>query len=235
MMRIVRGVILAALVCAARAAGQYEEPVDVAPPEWRYVWAGAAFRTFEPLASNTAAPDAQITYDAVMVSAGLRQGPVDLSVGYASYDQRGESFSSVIVNLLYAFPFALTGPGRTAVFLPVFVGADYTKAEAAGPERNTFNIASIGAGLGLEVRHRTPGLELSVRAGGLAHYSTEAYNFTGGFSAAVVGEAAVLLPRIRIGDGLALGYRVRYQTWSMSDEVFNYKTLAHGPFLGVML
>jgi len=117
----------------------------------------------------------------------------------------------------------------------VMLGADYTKAEASGPERNTFNIASVGVGTGLEVRHRTSGMEMSVRAGGLVHYSTEAYNFTGGFSAAVVGEAVLLFPRIGILDGLALGYRVRYQTWSMSNEAFNYHTLAHGPFVGVML
>lgn len=218
-----------------RAAGQYEEPAEAAPPDWRFLWAGAAFRTFSPLASNTAAPDAVIDYDAVMVTVGLRQGPVDVAIGYASFDQRNESHSSVIVNLLYAFPFPLTGPGRTSLLLPVLVGADYTKAEAAGPERNTFNVASIGAGLGFEVRHRAPSLELSARAGGLAHYSTEAYNFTGGFSAAALGEAAVLLPRIGIGDGLALGYRIRYQTWSMSHEEFNYATFAHGPFLGIML
>lgn len=234
-MRGLRCAIVALCVCAAEAPGQYEEPVDLRPPDWRYLWAGAEFRTFSPLSSNTAAPDVQIDYDAIMANLGLRQGPVDLSIGYASFDQRGDSYASIIVNLLYSFPFPLTRPGRTTLILPVLLGADYTKAEAAGPERNTFNVASIGVGMGLEVRHRTPGLELSVRAGGLAHYSTEAYSFTGGFSAAAIGEAVVLLPRIGILDGLAFGYRVRYQTWSMSNETFNYSTLAHGPFLGVML
>ncbi len=223
------------LVCAVRVAAQYEEPADVAPAEWRYLWAGAAFRTFGPLASNTAPPDVQIDYDAVMATLGLRQGPMDLAVGYASFDQQGESRASIVVNLLYSFPFPITGPGPTTLILPIMLGADYTKAEASGPERNTFNIASVGVGTGLEVRHRTSGMEVSVRAGGLVHYSTEAYNFTGGFSAAAVGEAVLLFPRIGILDGLAVGYRVRYQTWSMSNEEFNYTTFAHGPFVGVML
>jgi hypothetical protein len=223
------------LVCAVRVAAQYEEPADVAPAEWRYLWAGAAFRTFGPLASNTAPPDVQIDYDAVMATLGLRQGPVDLAVGYASFDQQGESRASIVVNLLYSFPFPITGPGPTTLILPIMLGADYTKAEASGPERNTFNIASVGVGTGLEVRHRTSGMEVSVRAGGLVHYSTEAYNFTGGFSAAAIGEAVLLFPRIGILDGLAVGYRVRYQTWSMSNEEFNYTTFAHGPFVGVML
>ena len=234
-MRGLRFTLVLLLVCAARAAGQYEELVDTTPAEWRYLWAGAAFRTFKPLTTNTASPDDQIMYDVVMATLGLRQGPVDLSVGYASFDQRGESHESIIVNLLYSFPFPLTRPGPTTLILPVMLGADYTKAEATGPERNTFNIASVGVGTGLEVRHRTSGMEMSVRAGGLAHYSTEAYNFTGGFSAAVVGEAVLLFPRVGILDGLAVGYRVRYQTWSMSNETFNYHTLAHGPFVGVML
>jgi hypothetical protein len=223
------------LVCAVQVAAQYEEPADVAPAEWRYLWAGAAFRTFGPLASNTAPPDVQIDYDAVMATLGLRQGPVDLAVGYASFDQQGESRASIVVNLLYSFPFPITGPGPTTLILPIMLGADYTKAEASGPERNTFNIASVGVGTGLEVRHRTSGMEVSVRAGGLVHYSTEAYNFTGGFSAAAIGEAVLLFPRIGILDGLAVGYRVRYQTWSMSNEEFNYTTFAHGPFVGVML
>jgi hypothetical protein len=170
-----------------------------------------------------------------MATLGLRQGPVDLAVGYTSFTQHGESNESIIVNLLYAFPFPLSGAGPTTLTLPVMLGADYTKAEATGPERNTFNVASVGVGTGLEVRHRTPGLDLSVRAGALAHYSTEAYSFTGGFSAAGVGEAVLLFPRIGILDGLAVGYRIRYQTWSMSDENLNYRTLAHGPFVGVML
>jgi len=223
------------LVYAGRVAAQYEEPADVAPAEWRYLWAGAAFRTFGPLASNTAPPDVQIDYDAVMATLGLRQGPADLAVGYASFDQHGESHESIVVNLLYSFPFPITGPGPTTLILPVMLGADYTKAEASGPERNTFNVASVGVGTGLEVRHRASGMEVSVRAGGLVHYSTEAYNFTGGFSAAAVGEAVLLFPRIGILDGLAVGYRARYQTWSMSNEEFNYATFAHGPFVGVML
>ena len=234
-MRGVRRVCVLLLACAATAAGQYEEPADAAPPEWRYLWGGAAFRTFEPRASNTAPADARISYDQVMGTLGFRQGPADLSIGYTSFTQAGESHESIIVNLLYSFPFPLTGQGPTALVLPVMVGADYTKAEAAGPEKNTFNVGSIGIGTGLEVRHRSPGMELSVSAGALAHYSTEAYNFTGGFSAAVVGEAVLLFPRIGILDGLAVGYRVRYQTWSMSNEFFNYETFAHGPFVGIML
>jgi hypothetical protein len=217
------------------AAGQYEEPTDVAPAEWRYLWGGAAFRTFDPLTSNTAPADVQISYDQVMAALGFRQGPMDLSFGYASFTQRGESHASIVFNLVYSFPVTLTRSGGTTVILPVMLGADYTKAEAAGAERNTFNIGSVGVGTGLELRHRTPGLEVSIRAGALAHYSTEAYNFTGGFSAAVLGEAALLLPRAGILDGVVVGYRVRYQTWSMSNEFFNYETFAHGPFVGVML
>jgi len=235
MIRVARLMAVLLPVCAAAAVGQYEEPADVAPPEWRYLSAGASFRTFEPMASNTAPDDVQIAYDQAMATLGLRQGPVDLSVGYASFTQRNKSHESIIVNLLYSLPFPLTGPGPKSLILPVMMGADYTKAEATGPEKNTFNIASVGVGTGLEVRHRTPGMEVSVRAGGLAHYSTEAYNFTGGFSAAAVGEAVFLFPRIGILDGLAVGYRVRYQTWSMSNESFNYQTFAHGPFIGVML
>lgn len=234
-MRVFRFTMMFLVACVGTAAGQYEEPSEVAPPDWRYLWAGAAFRTFEPLSSNTAPADAQIAYDQVMATLGLRQGPADLSIGYTSFTQGGESHESIIVNLLYSFPFPLTGPGPTSLILPVMLGADYTKAEAAGPERNTFNIASVGVGTGLEVQHRTRGMNLSVRAGALAHYSTEAYNFTGGFSAAVVGEAVLLFPRLGILDGLAVGYRVRYQTWSMSNEIFDYETFAHGPFVGVML
>lgn len=227
--------LLCIMTCAGNARAQYEEAVDAAPPEWRYLWGGAAFRTFDPLSSNAAPADIQIEYRQVMAALGLRQGPVDLSIGYGQFEQRGESHESIVVNLLYSFPFPLAGSRSTSFMLPILLGADYTKAGATGPERNTFNVASVGVGAGLELRHRTPGIEMSVRAGGLVHYSTEAYNVTGGFSAAAIGEAAVLLPRVGILDGLAFGYRIRYQSWSMSDEAFDYHTIAHGPFLGVML
>jgi hypothetical protein len=55
-----------------------------------------------------------------------------------------------------------------------------------------------------------------------------------GSSLATVGEAGLLLPRVPIGEGLALSYRVRLQTWSLSDNRFNYRSLYHGPSIGIL-
>jgi hypothetical protein len=44
----------------------------------------------------------------------------------------------------------------------------------------------------------------------------------------------VLVRSIRVLEGLALGYRFRFQTWAMSNSRFNYRALVHGPFVGLL-
>jgi hypothetical protein len=73
-------------------------------------------------------------------------------------------------------------------------------------------------------------------AGAVAHLAinaVEQLNARTGFSGAVVADAAALVRGLGLGEGLVLGYRFRLQTWSLSDPRFNYRALAHGPYLGV--
>jgi len=54
-----------------------------------------------------------------------------------------------------------------------------------------------------------------------------------GFSGAVVLDASTVFRTIGIADGLALGYRFRLQTWSLSNARFDYRAVSHGPYIGI--
>jgi hypothetical protein len=45
----------------------------------------------------------------------------------------------------------------------------------------------------------------------------------------------VVLPRLPVLNGIALGYRFRSQSWSMSDKTLNNRFLLHGLSVGILL
>jgi hypothetical protein len=69
---------------------------------------------------------------------------------------------------------------------------------------------------------------------GIAQYSFEGLGTGSGFSPALTGEAGALLPEALSFVSLAAGYRFRLQTWSMGETKFNYRSLSHGPYVGVV-
>jgi hypothetical protein len=234
-MRCRKAVLLAGAMVLLAAAGrtQYLEPREYENPEYRIASAGVFWRDFAPRGSNPAPDSVAIRYNRVMPFVGFRQGLVDIVFGYTTFSQHDVSRTAIFVGTTISSELPLAGGRSSALLLPLLIGADYTKAEAGGPERQSFNIASVGLGTGLKYRLVTRAVDASLLAAAIAHYAIEGLSTGTGFSGVVTVEAGAVFRTIGIGEGLALGYRFRLQTWSMSDPVFNYRAVSHGPYLGV--
>jgi hypothetical protein len=229
-------VLVVALLAAGRAevAAQYNEPRDYEPSVSRFLALGVGFRDFAPRPANPAPDSTVIRYNVPMPLLTFRQGPVDIQFGYTRYTLQGASREAIYAGTMVSTDLVLTGDRWNALVVPLAVAADYTKSEGTGPERETFNVGSIGIGAGLKYHVRTGSLDLFVRATGIIHYSFEGVSTGSGSSAALDAEAGILLFRIPVFDGLAAGYRFRTQTWTMSDDRLEYRAVTHGPYVGVI-
>ena len=213
---------------------QYYDRPEYEPSGARFLNGGFVHRDFAPWSSNTNPDSLAIKYNRVMPMIGFRQGPVDLTFGYTQFTLRGRSRSTIFFGVTAANELPLTHRSRAALLLPIALSADYTKAQAAGPERDDFNIASLGIGAGLKFRYNARSVDFAVEAVEIAHFSTEGFAAGSGFSAATVAEAVLILREALVFDGVALGYRFRLQTWSMNQNRFDYRSVSHGPFVGVL-
>lgn len=229
---LLRVLVLLSLPVAVHA--QYYEEREYAPAETRYLYAGLARPDFLPRTTNPTPDSLAVAFRGLMPIIGFRQGPVDISVGYMTYSLRGMSRSATLLNATVMQELPLARGGAGALLLPVVLAADYTRAEAIGFERDNFNIASVGLGMGLKYRYQKRDLDLSLHLLGVAHYSSEGFSTGTGFSPAVLAEAVLILPDAIVGDGIAIGYRFRFQNWSMSNDRFNYRLASHGLSLGIM-
>ena len=175
----------------------------------------------------------RINCNKLMPVIGFRQGPVDIIVGYTRFDQRGNSNAAIFVGTTVSTELPIAGRRGSALVVPIMIAADYTKAESGGPQREDFNVASVGLGAGLKYQLSTESVDFSVHAAEVLQYATEGFSVGSGFSAATIGDATLVLREV-ILNGIALGYRFRYQTWSMSDAQFNYRAISHGPSIGIL-
>ena len=226
--------LLVLLLVPGVIRAQYEERSSYEPSVARYVTAGADMRLFEPLGNNPVSDSLGVRFRRVMPMIAFHQGLVDVVLGYAPYTLRGQSRSSVFFGTTVANEFPVTGRRTHTLLIPILLAADYTKAESVGEQRDDFNIGSIGFGGGLKYRYVTPGVELSLHALEVFHFSFEGRGVGTGVSAATLAEGTLLLRDILVADGLVIGYRFRMQTWSMSDRIFRYRTVSHGPYIGVL-
>jgi hypothetical protein len=215
------------------ARGQYYEEREYRPTDTRYIYLGAMKYDFAPRSSNTAPDSMRINCNKLMPVIGFRQGPVDIIVGYTRFDQRGNSNAAIFVGTTVSTELPIAGRRGSALVVPIMIAADYTKAESGGPQREDFNVASVGLGAGLKYQLSTESVDFSVHAAEVLQYATEGFSVGSGFSAATLGDATLVLREV-ILNGIALGYRFRYQTWSMSDAQFNYRAISHGPSIGIL-
>ncbi len=221
------------VMISAPARAQYYEEREYEPAETRYIYAGFMQRNFSPLGSNTAPDSSAISFNKLMPMIGFRQGPVDIFVGYTKFDQRGESNDAIFVGTVVSTELPISGGRNSGLRFPLMFAADYTKAASGGPSRDDFNIASLGLGAGLAYRLSSKDVDFSVHVGELLQYATQGLSTANGFSAATLADASLILRGV-LFEGIAFGYQFRYQTWSMSDEKYNYKAVAHGPYLGIL-
>ncbi|MDH3252846.1 MAG: hypothetical protein OEM41_08640 [Ignavibacteria bacterium] len=217
----------------APARAQYYEPTEYQQSTDRFGYLGAMERDFQPLSSNSMPDSSSIGFKRWMAMVGIRQGLFDITFAYNRYTLRGEKKTTVFFGATAMQDIPVIGKRPTALVIPVMVSADFTKAENTGPARKDFNIASLGIGAGLKFRTSGSAIDFSVYVTEVVHYSFEGLSSGSGFSAATLAEASLSLNRIPLVGGIVLGYRFRYQTWSMSDDQFDYKAIAHGPYLGV--
>lgn len=217
------------------ARAQYLDPYEEAFPEVRYPGIGVVFRDFGPLGGNPVPPQEAISYDIVMPVLGFNAGPVDILFGYGRFDAGGASREAIMIATTIGTEFPLTGRGRNGLALPVQFAGDFTKSQSAGPASTDFNVASTGIGAGLLYRHRSERLLFQVQVTEAVHWSTEGFSANTGVSYATIGEARLVLRGFLGLDGGVFGYRFRYQAWNMSDDRFDYQSLQHGPFFGILL
>ncbi len=222
------------MVPLARSMAQYDEEREGRPPESRYITVGFVNREFTPLSTNTDPDSLVIRYNRIMPMVSFRQGTGEVYFGYTTFTLSGSSKSTILFGGKYGTELPLLGRRPSALLFPLELAADYTKAEGIGPSREDFNIASVGIGGGLKYRYFSPSLEFTVGVGEFAQFASEGIGVGNGFSATTTGETILQLRDVGVLDGLVLGYRFRLQTWSMSERKFNYRSVSHGPYLGVM-
>lgn len=219
---------------ALPVAAQYIEPEPRHPGSARFLYAGIFHAEFQPAASNSLTDSSRIEFSRIMPLVGLREGPVDVILGYTRFRLRGESREGIVFAARFSTDVMIAGNRSSSFLLPLSIAADYTKAEAPGRQSENFHVGSLGVGGGLKFRQIFRAAELTIGTAGAAHFSFEGAGSGTGFSSVVTASAECILPGALIADGIAFGYRFRRQTWSMSDDRFDYRALFHGPFLGVM-
>jgi hypothetical protein len=227
-------VVCLSVVVAGRAGAQYYDRPTDGPFSSRFAYFGINGVDFAPRSSNTAADSLAIRFTRIMPLIGFRQGLVDILFGYTRFDQHGTSLPAIFLGTTVATEFLLTGRAGNALLLPLLLAADFTRADAGGLERDNFNVGSIGIGAGLRYRTQAEAVQFSIGVVQLVQFSFEGYSTTAGSSLATIGEAVLHWNNVVVADGVVLGYRFRYQTWSMKNAASDYRSLSHGPFLGVM-
>lgn len=232
--RAIGRVLTVSVLMAGQAAAQYYDRPSYEPSIARFVYAGVSAIDFAPRSSNPASDSLAIRFTSLMPVIGIRQGPVDLIFGYTRFDQRGATWPAIFFATTMATEFLLTGRTASALLLPLVLAADFSRADAGGAQRDNFNIGSVGIGGGLRYRTRTEAFEFSIGVVQSVHFSFEGFSTGGGSSFATVGEAVFHWNGALVADGIVLGYRFRLQTWSMRNAASDYRSVSHGPFLGVM-
>lgn len=238
MFRMKRGLLIAALWTLAVLPGgdlraQYIERDERMPGDLsRFLAAGVIRRDFTPMGGNTAPDSLRIRYGRLMPAIMFRQSGFEICLAYGTYPANGKRAEMVVLNSTYSNDFPLGG--SRAVAASLIIGADYAKAGSGATVREDFNLASVGIGLGLASLSDFGRAKLSLSAHALIHLSYEAYSTRSASSPALLASATLLFPGGPIGDGLALGYRFRWQQWS-TGGYFDYRALNHGLYLGVIL
>ncbi len=216
------------------AWGQYYETREYRRPEGRYASLGILRDEFVPRPGNGLPDSIAARFHSIMPLLAYRPGPVEIYLGYTRFDERGATRSAVVFGTQITNDVSLGGGRPGGVVLPLMIAADYTKVESGGPQRDDFNLATLGIGAGLKYRLVTPEAEFWIQGGQLVHVAFQGLAAGTGSSLATVAEAGLMLPRVPIGEGLVVGYRVRLQTWSLSDDRYNYREVYHGPSIGVL-
>lgn len=231
-MKRTRVLLLSFLIGTPVFAQYYERSYE--HPTNRFIYAGFLLKDFEPRSSNSLPDSLTIHYNRVMPVIGFRQGLVDLLFGYTRFSLRGNDKTTLFASVTVGNDLPLSFSPSHALLVPLMISSDYTRADNSGGDKENFNIGSVGIGAGLKYRFIQPQFEFWIHAAEAIHWSFEGFSTGSGFSATTTGEALFVFREALVLDGITLGYRFRYQTWNMNNARFDYKSLSHGAFIGVM-
>jgi hypothetical protein len=219
------------LLAAASAPGQYYDEEESLSPGDRFISAGAMWRTFEPRPSNTRPDSAVIRFEGLMPLVAFRQGFVDAYLGY-SVPENG--VTAVVAGTTVSTDLPLVRSRASILSLPIILSADFTKVSSGGAGRDDFNVGSLGIGAGVAFRWRGSRTAFWVQGGEIIHLAFEGFAGKSGSSVATIAEAGVLFAGVGIGEGLALSYRFRMQSWTVGGGQSDYTSTYHGPSIGVI-
>ena len=231
--RVAVPALLALCIVTNTGSAQYYESREYRPADFRAITGGVTAIDFQPRSNIGSADSANIRFHTLMPMLSFRQGLVEIQFGYTRYSQKDITNPVVFVGMNVGTDLPLSGNRSSALVLPVLFAANFTRADASGPARNSFNIASVGLGMGLKYRIVSESLDAWLSTIAVAHYSTQGFSVNSGFSGAILADLAFYFPAIPVGDGLCAGYRFRYETWSMPSTNFNYRMIFHGPYIGI--
>ena len=212
---------------------QYDTPREYEPTEIRAISAGLSMMEFNPKTANAESDSIGIRFRSLIPLLDFRSGLMDIHFGYTRFSQNNHMEPAILVGMNVGTEIPVLGKRSSTLLLPLLIAADFTRADAEGVARNSFNVASVGIGLGLKYRITNQSLDAWLSAVAVAHYATQGFSVNAGFSGAILAELIAYFPAVPVGDGICVGYRFRFQSWSMPDANLNYRMILHGPSIGI--
>lgn len=202
--------------------------------DYRSLGVNYSLQEFTPRPSNSLPDSERISFKTNLPFIEFRQLGMRLAVGYQTYAMNGQSRSSFSVYAESSNDFPISGKAdRSGFFLPVIISANYVKAESGIFGIKNFDIGSLGIGTGLKYRYFGQNFGIEAYVNGAFHYATEGFSVEYGSSTTYTGELHCIFPEIFL-DGIDVGYRYQWQSWNMSNAIFDYQRYYHGAFLGVL-
>jgi hypothetical protein len=227
-------IALLALLAVRIGYGQYYEPEEYTTERARYFSAGIGFMDFAPRSGNPVPESLAVSFTKLMPMISYCQDPLDLVLGYTRYSHGGSTRTAILLSATVTTEIPVGGRRGGGLAIPLCATADFTKAEAGGAEKDNFNFASLGVGAGLKFHTPVAALELSASLLGTMQFAFESYGSRNGYSSAVIGNVTILWRSAPVLNGVVFGYRFRYQSWSLSDDWYNYRSILHGPYIGAL-
>ncbi len=137
---------------AGVARGQYYDEEMEPRDRYRSLSLGGMWRDFAPRPTNSLPDSAALRFTKVMPLLAFRQGSVEVYFGYTPFGE-GNDQTAIVLGTTIATELPLSGARTSLLSLPILLAADYAKATGRGLQKDDFNLASIGIGVGVKYGH----------------------------------------------------------------------------------
>ena len=223
------------ILCGAGVLrAQYIEPEQGLPQDPRALSLGVLLWDFAPRSSNPLADSSALRFSRGAFAAAYSDGFLDVVFAYATYGDATGNHPAIFVGARVSQALPLTARQPSMLSVLISLQGDYTKVDAGGPSRSTFNAGTLGLGGALRYQTGSRSFQFWVEAGGAAAFAFEAYSTGTGFSPIGLAGAGVQIASAGPFAGITFAYRFRYQSWSMSNDEYDYRSVTHGPSVGIL-